>query len=407
MLSTSFEFRNRIAQNTKTLFKATLTLADGTVHNLTGGDIAMGSESFSDSVSSNGSFDIGAAIINQFTFELKNYEGQWDDADFTGATIVPYVGMQLEGGSVEWLLKGHYGVEQPEKYGSAITLTCLDNMRKFDRPYSDVTTAYPATAQTIVRNICTVCGVTLLSTTFANNGYVIAERPDDSGTLTCGAMLSYVAQVTGNYARCDRNGRLALSWYNTSAFEAEEWLDGDRFDEANPYASGDTADGGNFTDYSAGASKDGGGFGFGSFAILSAITGLTVATDDVVITGVRVTAQDGEDSEGATLDGETVLYGSEGYVLAISETRSCFTGRLRTLRPRWVPGSSACVSGPSTFQHSETRRTRPATQLSSRTGSSGSTAATSRRWPTRSATTRRSRATQRLRGGTTPSRSAP
>lgn len=317
MLSTSFEFRAKIAQNSKTLIKATLKLADGTTKYLVGDDVMMGSATFNDAVSSDGSFDIGAAIINQFSVALNNYDRRFDEYDFTGAAITPYVGILLDDGGVEWLKKGTYGVEQPESYGNTINITALDNMRNFERPYADVATRYPATLSTIVRDVCSKCGVTLKSSAFANSGYVVRERPSDEA-MTCLDVISYAAQVSGNYARCNADGHLAFDWYNTAAFESEDWLDGKSFDAATPYASGSIADGGSFVDYSSGEAADGGDFDTNAFVNLFAIASETIVTDDVVITGVSVTAQDKEDEDGTVgEEGETALYGSPGYVLSI------------------------------------------------------------------------------------------
>lgn len=312
MLSTSFDYRAQIAQNSKVVLRGDLTLADGTTEQLAGDDFMMGSAAFSDAVSSSGSFDIGAAIINSLRVSLNNYDGRFDDYDFTDATIVPYVGVQLSGGTVEWLRMGVYGVEQPRTYGTIISISALDNMRKLERPYSDVSTTYPATLQTIVRDICSTCGVTLVNPDFANGSYVVAERPDDS-SLTCIAALSYAAQASGNWARCDEWGRVRLGWYDTTAFEGEDWLDGDRFDGATPYASGDAADGNDLPDYTGGA------FGTNRWAHVFAISSSSICTDDVVITGLRVTAQDKRVDGGTDLDGETYLYGSEGYVIEIHD----------------------------------------------------------------------------------------
>ena len=319
MLSTSFEFREKISQNSKTLFKATLTLADGTVIQLTGDDVMMGSATFEDAVSSDGSFDIGAAVINQFSVTLNNYDRRFDEFDFTDSTIVPYVGVQLDSGGIEWLMKGHYGVDQPESYGSTIGLTALDNMRLFERPYNEVDTAYPASLRTIVMDICQHCGVSLSNTNFANGNYPVVMRPEDDA-LTCLEVIAYAAQASGNFARVAVNGQLVIDWYNTSLFEGEDWLDGQTFDDDSPYSSGSDADGGNFIDYSSGDTYDGGEFGANVFANVHAIKSATVITDDVVITGISVTAMDEVVEDGTEgEEGETALFGNEGYILAIGE----------------------------------------------------------------------------------------
>ncbi|WP_165170703.1 hypothetical protein [Adlercreutzia sp. ZJ242] len=331
MLSTSFEFRTKIAQNSKTMFKATLRLANGNTRYLVGDDIMMGSVSFDDAVSSDESFDIGAAIINKFGVTLNNYDRRFDEYDFEGATISPYVGVQLDSGGVEWLGKGVYGVDKPEAYGSTIGLVALDNMRKFEHPYSDVATSYPATLGTIVADICRKCGVTLKASNFVNSTYVVRERPEDDA-LTCLQMIAHAAQASGNFARCNASGHLVLDWYNTAAFEMEDWIDGEEFDNAKPYASGDTADGGNFDSYGSGDAVEGGEFGANVYASLFALASETICTDDVVVTGVSVTAQDERDDDGtAGEEGETALYGSQGYVLSIEENPLILFGEASTV----------------------------------------------------------------------------
>ena len=315
MLPTSFAFRKAIAENTKTVSKATMTLADGTVFELSGLDFMTGS-SFSDSTSSNSAFEVGAAVMGSYKFTLRNTDGRWDDYVFTDAVIEPSVGLIFEDGSTEWVRKGVFGIEQPKTYGNTVRLSSLDNMRLLERPYSDVGTVYPATLGLIASDICAACGIGLATPAFANSSATVAVRPSDE-SMTCLDMISYVAQSSGNWAKCDVWGRLCLDWYDTAAFEDEDWLDGDRFDASRPYASGSTADGGGFM--SGGAEYDGGGFAGDRFIHLFAFASLNVATDDVVITGVRVTAQDEVEEDGTRGDeGETALYGTEGYVLEVS-----------------------------------------------------------------------------------------
>lgn len=338
MLSTSFEFRKKISEGTDIRFKATLTLADGTVREISGDDVMMGGASFSESTSSSSSFDIGAAVMGKLQVTLNNSDERFSTYDFTDSTIVAYVGVELdevdeETGEhvIEWLRKGVYGIDQPQSYGNTISLTALDNMRLLERPYSDVTTAYPATLGEIVRDICLTCGVTLRSIGFANNTYRVAARPNDS-SLTCMQALAYVAQASGNFARIDPLGQLFLDWYNTNVFEDEDWLDGDRFDEDDPYSSGDTADGGDFLDYSSGDVVNGGTFSAGRYAYLFAFNSLSVSTDDVVVTGVSVTASAEILQDGSTgRDGESALFGDTGYVLSIESNPLVLFGQASTV----------------------------------------------------------------------------
>lgn len=316
MLSTSWDFKRKIAEDTTCLVKARLILADGSVHDLTGDDIMSGTPSFSHSTSSGGSFDIGAAVTGSFSCTLHNWDRKFDDFDFTGARIIPYLGVELETG-IEWLLKGTYYLEQPEVYGTTIGLYALDSMCKFDEVmFSEVRTAFPVSAATLVRDICTVCGIVPQTLNFANNSYVFSVRPKDD--MTCHDALSCIAQATGNYVRMTNENRLEFDWYNLQAFESEDWLDGEEFDDGTPYQSGDDADGGNFIDYSSGDVVDGGSFDSDRIVSIVAFSDASIVTDDVIITGIKVTASDEQTADNTTGEkGETVLRGVQGYVLEV------------------------------------------------------------------------------------------
>ena len=317
MLSSSFAFRKAVADGRHLLNEVTLTLADGTVHTIDGSALTMGGITASGATSKSGTFSVGAAVVGTAEITLANYGGEWDDADFTGAEAVVKVGYAFEDGTTEMLRKGMYGVEQPESYDSTITLELRDNMRLFERDYSEVTTTYPATLQTIVRDVCQTCGVTMLSASFPRDSQTVASRPSDDNT-SCLDVLAWAAQMAGCFCDIDPWGRLRVRWYDTSAFESEDWLDGGTYDtDATPYSDGDVADGGWF--HGGGDAAEGGGFAAPTWATVTAIRSLTVVTDDVVVTGVRVVAADQVMSDGTRgADGESYLYGTDGYVLEVS-----------------------------------------------------------------------------------------
>ena len=331
MLSTSLEFKLKYAQNTKLAVKATLELLDGTTLNLVGDDFVLGGISVTSSTSSGGSFDVGAAVIGTCTLTLANYDQRFDDYDFTDALVIPYVGMELDAGGTEWLRLGTYNAEQPDSYGSTISLLCYDNLRLLDKPYTDVTTTYPATLATIVRDACTASGLMTVSDAFPHASYVVAARPADE-SLTRLDVVSHAAQCAGCFVACDQLGRVELRWYDTSVYEGEDWLDGGTYDtETTPYSDGDSADGGQFM--TGGDSYDGGGFDrSAAWAHLTAIRSLTVSTDDVVVTGVQVTASSQVNEDGTIgNDGETALFGTTGYVLRIDDNPLVCYGQAATV----------------------------------------------------------------------------
>ena len=355
MRAISDAFRQRLRENTTLLAKATLTLASGKVVELSGDDlVAMSCEQ---ATSASDEFEVGAAVIGKLSVTLNNHDGRFDAYDFTGSQVVAYVGARTSITTTEWLRLGTYLIDQPDSYAGTIELSALDFLSKLERPYSEVTTAYPATLRTIVSDVAAKCGLYTVTGTFANNGYRVAVRPDDDN-LTCLDVVSYAAQASGNFAKVDERGRLYLGWYDTSAFEGEAWLDGGEFDASKPYSTGDAADGGTFDNYGAGAAKDGGTFdSTRSWAHIQAAGSLTVTTDDVVVTGVEVTAQNEVKEDGSNgEDGETRLFGSKGYVLSLGSNPLVLYGQAsavaamvgaRVVGMRFRPFSASIACDPS------------------------------------------------------------
>lgn len=305
-----------------------------------------------DAVSNPGKFDIGAVIANKLTFTLNNIYDEYTEYDFTDAVIRNVrVGLVLPDGTEEYVKKGEYTVDDAMYNGSLITLECLDNMSKLDKSYKESKLVYPATIGTIVRDVCTVCGVALNTFEFPNHTYIVQERPSDEA-LTFRQVLNWCAQISGCFARCNAEGKLEIKWFQTSILEDN--LEGGAFDPGTPkYETGDAADGGKFNPWSQGDSYNGGTFqDFLSTHHFISYTNPEISTDDVVITGVAVK----EYSPDADKD-EIIPYltGTEGYVLSIEENRFIPPGRgqevaaylgSRLIGLRFRPLSFSCLSDP-------------------------------------------------------------
>lgn len=320
MLSISSEYELSLNENSNQLIKAKITFADNTVRQLSGDDIV--SCDFDQQVSSDSSFDIGTAIIGQMTITLNNHDGRFDACDFTKAQFVVWVGKQLSKGT-EWIQRGVYTANQPDSYNGTIAISALDNMSKFEKPFRTFLASVGAlqganaSVRTLLTDMCRHCGVTWVDSgdkafdTKFEYGYV-------DSNATCRQALAYACQALCVNASITNDGRLRTVWYDSAPFEAESDLDGGEFDAAKPYATGASKDGGNFTDYSSGASADGGTF-FTNRNVhrLYAFSNITVNTDDVVITGVRVTERSVTVGS-KTTNGGTYTVGTEGYVLDVS-----------------------------------------------------------------------------------------
>lgn len=260
---------------------ADITLTDGTVLNLTNTDFWSNGMKFEDSVSDDSAFTIGSANINTVNLSINNFDEKYTDYDFTNAEVICYVGLEVEptSGTEKEIEKIRICtmtvVDTPYQDTTIIELTCEDNMRKFDRDYSESKLKYPATRRQIIQDACNVCGVTLDTLSFDQDSYQIVTRPDDDA-LTFRQVLAWVCQIGCQYARCDRYGRLTIKWYDT------EIVDANRIE-------------------------------------INSTRKFTPNLDDVVITGVRVTEYIEATSDDKTAS--SYLYGKEGYVLEIGENK--------------------------------------------------------------------------------------
>lgn len=304
MRDISDRFKNEQNNDNRNYLKyADITLTDGTIINLTNADFWSNGMKFEDSVSDDNTFNIGSANINTLNLSINNFDGKYTDYDFTDATVICYVGIELEPEDTSALLDTtgdkildttgneiivHKNaliekirictmtvIDTPYQNTTIIELECEDNMRKFDRDYSASKLKYPATRKQIIQDACKVCGVTLDTLNFYQDSYQIPARPDDEA-LTFRQVIAWTCQIGCQYARCDKYGRLTIKWYDTEITDANR-------------------------------------------VAINSTNGFTPNLDDVVITGVQVT----EYLESTSTDEEasSYLYGEEGYVLKISENK--------------------------------------------------------------------------------------
>ena len=305
MRNLSSEFKKLQDEGTARFLKyVDFTLKDGTELHLTNENLWSNGFKFEDAVSSESSFDIGSAITNRCQININNMYDEFTDYMFEGAEVVCYIGLKLSPTGLEepkeeaWRdvdgnkildMDGNEiilnwddsviekvrictmtVVDAPYQNSSIINLTCQDNMMRFDRAYSDSKLQYPVTRGEIIRDACDVCGVTLATTAFAEDDYIIRERPSDEG-LTFRQVIAWTAQCGCQWLRCNEDGHLCVGWYDTEPEESD-------------------------------------------MGTITNTNGLTVNMEDVIITGVKVT----ESVEASEENNKSYLHGSDGYVLEIS-----------------------------------------------------------------------------------------
>lgn len=304
MINVSKEFQLLMNQRTDFKENAEITLADGTLLNLTEKDFTVSNNNVTDASETNG-IPLGVAVCRSIQIELMNDDDRFSEYDFFGAVIRLYLTFQLSE-TVERIEYGTFTVLTPETYGTTVIITALDDMYKADREYS-TKLIFPATIGAMFRDACTILNIPQGTTTFLNDDFVVNEKPTD---ITFREIIGYIAMIAGGNARIDTTGRLKIITYNFSKLEElttiinggvfSPWdnptdLDGGSF---SPWNIGDIADGGSFTDRN-------------EYHMLSNWKNLKVDTDDVVITGIRV------EYENENNEKLSYIYGKEGYVLEI------------------------------------------------------------------------------------------
>ena len=213
MRNLSTEFKEQQNSGNRNYLKyADFTFTDGSTLSITDKDLWSNGFKFEDAVSQNGSFDIGAAIVNKLTLQINNFSGKYTDYIWDGARVVCHIGLELSTCIEKIRICTMTVTDAPYQSTAIISLTCEDSMRKFDRDYSDSKLTYPATRLQIIQDACEVCGVTLQSTRFDNDDFVIQNRPDDS-CITFRQVIAWVAQMGCQWAKCDEYGRLCFGWY--------------------------------------------------------------------------------------------------------------------------------------------------------------------------------------------------
>lgn len=268
MINVTNEFKELMKTRTDFKENAQITFADGSTLNLSEDDFSMSNNGVVDSAGAN-SIPLGCAICRNIQIELLNDDDHLKEYDFYGAKIRLYLTFELSE-TTEKIEYGTYTVITPETYGTTVLVTAVDDMYKADKAY---TTAlpFPATAANVLADACTICGITLGSTSFLHSDYVIQEKPSDKYTYR--QIIGYIAMVACGNARIDRTGHLQVMTYSfdwTNAHKLTEW------------------------------------------------SNLTVDTSDITVTGIQM-----ERTAKRTIDGkeqevkETVLVGTKRYVLTV------------------------------------------------------------------------------------------
>lgn len=124
-----------------------------------------------------------------------------------GRQAIPYIGLELDDGTVEWIKKGVYNLEKPVRSGKFIKLTAYDN---FALCYNGFFSALSGNQKivTILQEQCKKIGIE-----YAGGADDVTYKVDSLQGLTIIEAISVLAAYCGKNAVMDKDGKLRLVWY--------------------------------------------------------------------------------------------------------------------------------------------------------------------------------------------------
>lgn len=246
-----------------------VTPVTGSAFTITEADIRQGGMTIDRFSTAGQTIEVGACPAGELSLTLDNATGSFDSAVFEGAQMVVTVSCS-DGVNTYSVPMGYFTVDEAPKIRKIISITALDRMVQFDKEIIKSDFDFTSmTVQALVNRLCADCNVVMSSsvdmTTMANYDLELTEPGGDGYTYR--QWLMWCCQMLGVCGYMDWNGELRLEWYHTAdASEDPGKLTGEiRFS----------------SDYDEGV---------------------------VALTGLQSVAA----------DGQTVLIGSEGYVLDLS-----------------------------------------------------------------------------------------
>lgn len=124
-----------------------------------------------------------------------------------GRQAIPYIGLELDDGTIEWIKKGVYNLEKPVRSGEFIKLTAYDN---FALCYKGFFTGLSGNQKidAILQEQCKKIGIE-----YAGGADDVTYKVDSLQGLTIIEAVSVLAAYCGKNAVMDKDGKLRLVWY--------------------------------------------------------------------------------------------------------------------------------------------------------------------------------------------------
>lgn len=149
----------------------------------------------------------GDAVSSYIEFILTDVP---KNAILKGRQAIPYIGLELDDGTVEWIKKGVYNLEKPVRSGEFIKLTAYDN---FALCYKGFFTGLSGNQKidAILQEQCKKIGIE-----YAGGADDVTYKVDSLQGLTIIEAISVLAAYCGKNAVMDKDGKLRLVWYTNT-----------------------------------------------------------------------------------------------------------------------------------------------------------------------------------------------
>lgn len=213
MYQSTNAFKNLVLQDSRT-FKSKITYGDATITNAKSIKLTGGSEGEDD-------FSLGSTVSQYITVTIPD-----PGKAIEGNELLVQIGMDV-GGTVEYIPMGYFTAGKPQKDEEQIEFTAYDRMLKLETPFSMDGSSTDSVS--VLKKIQEITGVTVATANLPTASMAVPKG------YSCREVLSYVAQLYGCFAICNRKGQIELHKYVDSGYKVGTGRYWDTF-EHNDYS---------------------------------------------------------------------------------------------------------------------------------------------------------------------------
>lgn len=199
MYQSTAEFGNLVQQDSRT-FKCLLTYDKVSITKVKSIKLTGGSEAEDD-------FSLGSTMSQYIEVTIPD-----GNLLIEGKEILLQIGMDVNG-LTEYIPMGYFTVGKPKKADDQITFTAYDRMMNTERTFSMDGTTTNTVA--VLKMIADITGVPVVTT-----GLTAISIKVPKG-YSCREVISYVAQLHGAFAICNRRGQIELHTYVDSNYKVK------------------------------------------------------------------------------------------------------------------------------------------------------------------------------------------